>query len=248
MNENTLNTLMCAEYEDILAGNRKSFSNAILKKYNNSKYYVPMLRFVFENMLGWTPEDVKLYISMDVLRALKLEQVIGLLEIPTEIDLEQDSFYLAHILYPDLYPYDFTTAILTEYKRKTGDEEGNIKKGFFDDEKGRYAARICLRYAIEQDLPIITSEKIYEFFADETKANQFINDHRLRNGYLIHYESPLEYLHDALLPPMRCELYYWFYIFKNQFDSDKKVYRDIQRKKRRERYKNNAGNGKRKHI
>lgn len=225
MSEFTLNTLLCAEYEEILTGKRKQLSNSLLKKYNHSKYYVPMMRYVFEEMLRWTPEDVKLYISMDVIRALKLECITGLIEIPAEIDIERDSFYLAHVLYPEQYPYDFRISILTEYKRRIEeDEDGKIKNGFFDDEKGRIAARICLRYAVEHHLPLVSSEKIYEFFSDPEKAGQFLKDYKLKNAYQIHYESELEYLHDAMLPPMRCELYYWYYIFRKQFNEDKKIY------------------------
>lgn len=219
-----LNILLCAEYENILAGKRTKFSNAVQKKCNNSVYYVPMLRYVFEEMLKWSPEDVKRYISMDLLRAMKLDQIIYLLDIPTEIDLEEDSFYLAHILYPDLYPYDFVTAILTEYKRKTNDDKRKIRKGFFDDAKGREAAKICLRYAIEKDVPAVSAREIYEYFSDNTRAVRFIRDHKLNNAYIKHYEDPMEYLHDAMLPHMKNELYYQYYMFKRQFKADKKEY------------------------
>lgn len=225
MREYTLNTLMCAEYEEILSGRRRTFSNALLKKYNNSRYYVPFLRYVFEEMLRWTPGDLKNHISMRVIRALKIEQIILLMDIPKEIDLEEDDFYLASIIYPELYPYDYTTAILTEYKRKLQEDgEGKIKKGFFDDERGRYAAQICLHYAIEEFLPIISSEKRYEFFADTTKANQFLKDYKLRNAFMIHYEIPLEYLHDSLPARERSDLHYWYNLFRMQFNDDRREY------------------------
>lgn len=239
MKEYTLNTLLCAEYEEILTGKRTQLSNSLLKKYSNSKYYVPMMRYVFEEMLGWSPEDVRLYISMDVIRALKLEMIINMVDIPNVVNLEEDTGYLAHLLYPERYPFDYTTAVLTEYKRRTeGGGDGNLKKGFFDDEKGRIAARICLRYAIEHHLQVVSSDRIYEFFADTEKATDFILEHKLKNALQLHYESCLEYLHDSLLPPMRCELYYWFHVFKNQFDDDRNKYlieiveRRIEREKR----------------
>lgn len=226
MREHALNTLMCAEYEEILSGRRRGFSNALLKKYNNARYYVPFLRYVFEEMLRWTPADVKTYISMKVIRALKIEQIIYLMDIPREIELEEDDFYLASIIYPELYPYDHTTAILTEYKRKLKEDgEGKIKKGFFEDERGRYAAQICLNYAIQTFLPIVSSEKRYAYFADFTKANQFFKDHKLRNAFLNHYDLPLEYLHDSLPPRERSDLFYWYHIFRMQFDEDRREYK-----------------------
>lgn len=225
MSDQTLNTLMCAEYEEILTGKRRGFSNALLKKFNNYKYYVPFLQYVFEEMLRWTPADVNAHATMNVIRALKIDQIICLMDIPKEIDLEEDAFFLSSIIYPELYPYDYTTAILTEYKRKLKEDgEGKIKKGFFDDEKGRYAAQICLHYAIDTYLPLVSSEKRYQFFADITNANQFFKIFKLRNAFLIHYETPIEYLHDSLKPRERSDLFYWYYLFRKQFDEDKREY------------------------
>lgn len=60
------------EYEDILLKKRKDFSATYIGQNASQKDIKELFQYVFENLLEWTPEMARDYLTMDIIQKLHL--------------------------------------------------------------------------------------------------------------------------------------------------------------------------------
>ena len=87
------------EYEQILIGNRKEFSQTYLPRIQNSNDLRKVLRYITERILHWTPQQTKTFLTPEVVEHLHMKRLIKLIKFPPELDPETDLFYVSG---PDL--------------------------------------------------------------------------------------------------------------------------------------------------
>lgn len=80
------------EYEDILLKKRKDFSATYIGQNASQKDIKELFQYVFENLLEWTPEMARDYLTMDIIQKLHLMRPLRKLEYPPEINIDQDLF------------------------------------------------------------------------------------------------------------------------------------------------------------
>ena len=212
-------TVLYIEYEEILLGHRNSFST--LNRRANDIYYPPLIRHALEDMIGWDAKTIRERLNMGILKALKLDVLLSNIELPLEVDLNEDCYYLVHLMYPHEYRYNRVDTIERSYRRVL--EKGEkIRKGLFSGEKGRDAARICLRYVITNMLPVMTTEDLYKLFANSLQARKTLAEYSLQDACDRLYKNPLDYLHDSLEAPVKNDLYYHYYRFRTEYRRAKK--------------------------
>ena len=59
------------EYEDILLKKRKDFSATYIGQNASQKDIKELFQYVFENLLEWTPEMARDYLTMDIIQKLR---------------------------------------------------------------------------------------------------------------------------------------------------------------------------------
>ena len=89
------------EYEDILLKKRKDFSATYIGQNASQKDIKELFQYVFENLLEWTPEMARDYLTMDIIQKLHLMRPLRKLEYPPEINIDQDLFSVAWMVYPE---------------------------------------------------------------------------------------------------------------------------------------------------
>lgn len=198
------------EYEEIILGKRKNFSNwYFMDEISNGQQECHQLslevfRYCFEDLLHWTPETVYQSVSKDLLIQMHLYPLWKRqLVFPKNVKKNRDYYYIAYMLYPEIFQDDFRSETVEVYQAVLSGELFKIPKNFFDGLEGRKRAIICLQYLISQQIPYRTTEDLYQKFS-ETEIKAFLNARALLIPCTRFFESPIDFLHFSLPKQMRC--------------------------------------------
>lgn len=213
------------EYEDILLKKRKDFSSTYIGQNAAQKDIKELFRYVFENLLNWTPEMARDYLTMDIIKKLHLMRPLKKLECPPEINIEQDLFCVAWMVYPDKIHISRHALVINVYQKVLQDKMLKYPKKFFLESDGEVNACICLLYAINQQLPYKNVRELYSFFGNRKKALRFLRSVRLYVPCNSIYEYPIDFLHAALPDDQKEELIYRYERFKMSLIEQKEVYK-----------------------
>lgn len=206
-----MNYAICTEYENYILGNSNSYKivKSNMNKGDVEERTLSLLRYVFEDLLEWTPQMVRDYLTWDLLKWLKLDIAIKKIEFPSELDPQKDLFYIAHILYPKEIRYRQKDFTLQVYDKVMKGEKRKFPKGFFSMKNGQNNLKICFLYCVQQNLYDLSLKEQYLYFSDVKQANDFIKKTNLRTAYYKYYKTILELFHDSL-GDAASELYYQY--------------------------------------
>ena len=196
------------EYEDVLAGAKKSLPTIYFSDKTNQKTTLDFLVYVFEGILGWDAEDVRGRLDRRVIKKLRLERAVNCLEFPPELDPEEDLWYISCLLYPDKYRYDRDRHSLATYEKVLSENLPRFPKWFFSDYDGEVNAALCLNYALSRYFPATSIPELYEVFASP-KANSLMNEFKLSQPCALFFGSPLDMLHNSLCSEERSDYHYY---------------------------------------
>ena len=211
MSANETTRAMIQEWERQLASNEPIkipdwfFSHTDEQNHENACH---LFRYVFENILEWSPQDVMNYLSADIVAKLGLTKPYSRLIFPTEIKngrstrtLESRSAYgyVAALCYPSvIHEYDLQNIWIMEYNRElSGEKRASIRD--FEGEHGYDKARLLLNYWLinHPEERFTDLEAMYAFFATK-EASDYIKKIKLDKACQIFFKSPLEYFHESL--------------------------------------------------
>ncbi len=160
-----------------------------------------LFRYVFENILEWTPTEVVNYLTFEHIKQLNLSRAFNVLDYPPEYkDRRCAPFYVGILCYPQLKRYyDEQTLWIMEYNRCV-DRGRNHYVNFDEDniENARDKARFLLNHVLINDceLHFRNIEEVYAFFASK-KAERWLATKKLKAAVKF-FDSPLDFLHQSL--------------------------------------------------
>lgn len=221
------------EYEEILTGKRRDVSTGYKGKNLNMDYLVNLFRYVYEDLFEWTPDEVVRNTDKEFLERMHLTSLFGMLPFPPELDPKVDIYYIGHILYPDIMPYDKKAMTIRVYEKVLSGTIKKFPKKFFDGGNGRLALQICFQSAVSAKLQYSDVEGLYRFFVSP-KGMRFLQQMKILVPCLEAYGNPISLLHDALPDTARSELYYRFYLFADSFVKQKNIYKKTHRAEKTE--------------
>ena len=85
-----MNYALFVEYEGILLGNTQKFSQLSLTRLREKTTAKQILRFIFEELLEWTPEQVRDYLTPQIAEKLHLTRIVHQIDFPSECNPETD--------------------------------------------------------------------------------------------------------------------------------------------------------------
>ena len=176
-----------------------------------------LFRYVFEDLLGWSPEKIRSMVSIKILKFLKLDVFLSKLPCPSELVEKRDYFYIAESMYPDVFKIRTEERVMYTYKRFQDGEIQKLPKNFFSTIQAPEIACTCLRMAITKDIDASSPYDLYMLFSNKTWAKEFLRKASLLRPCENLYKEPLAYLHDALPMEERSEAIYRFVIFKRDW-------------------------------
>lgn len=206
------------EYIDILLGNRESFSSYYFKKtkYSNEQMALIVFKFAFENLINWTPYELRDCLNMKMLKALKLSGLMPYIQFPTELkkDPSKRILYVISKIYPDKVKMSFMDITIKVYDDFLNKITDKLPRDFFTgNSEGRNRACICLLYIISRYYSYMSVRELYEMFSHKDIAST-LKSYKLLSACKEHYMAPLEFLHDALPLNLKNELYFHYYLFE----------------------------------
>lgn len=215
------------EEKNSIDGSHNVNANAI-----NRDRVLALFRFVFEEILNWTPEDAANNLNGEICSKLDLNKPLAQLapyfkEVGCTI--QSDHFYVAKLCYPDvLKSYNQRQSVITTYQAVLRAKDVHFSTVFFSEGDVELKATYCLMYALSHQVRFKNVWEMYKFFADDTKGNQFIQEFRLQTPLKKLFINPLHYLHQSLTSEQRDPLYHSLLqankLFeKNGIDLDMKV-------------------------
>jgi len=203
-----------AEYEDLLVGKRKTLSPYYFN-YNttgNMRLALQIAKYAFDTYLGWSPDQLRDCLTIDVVERLKLHGLIRYIAFPPELDSTKDLFYIAWLLYPATVHFSEKDLVLRVYKNLLAKKIQKYPKEFFTGRDGLTRAQVCLRYMIEQYLPVKSIDELYEYFGTQ-KSVRFMRQNKLLVVCNDLFYTPVEFLHKSLHKNQQNVFLYRYYDF-----------------------------------
>lgn len=206
------------EYDEMLIGKRKKlplifFSNGTTA---NHRLALEIMKYSFETYLQWTPMEICDWLTMDIIKQLKLNSLLRYIIYPKELEITSDLFYMAKLLYPSSISFSQTELILYVYKRMLSSKRGKFPKEFFNGVNGIYRATVCLRYMIEHYIPFDNIPQLYQLFASP-KISKLLRTYKIIGVCEDLFGTPLDFLHETLTEEQKNNGLYLYYKFKRLY-------------------------------
>lgn len=206
------------EYEEILLGKRKQFTNIDLKNTStrNHEVLLEVFRYFFDDILCWSPETVERNLTNDLLKKYKLDKFYanciifdneanGKARFVRKELVKADVMQLLKMIYKDRYHIDMYSMIVETYLDVVEGRLAKFPKNFFSaSADGKLKACICLQHAIKMHNQFRNIQELYCVFADRNIL-KLLDIWHLRDVAEQYYDTPIEFLHDALPKDQREE-------------------------------------------
>lgn len=167
-------------YKRILAGQQKRFSPYEFEDIQYRKQKVQLvLRYAFEKVKNWTPEQARQELSLDDVKALKLHLVREFIEPPIEAKSE-DVYYLVEYAYPYLPRLNEEQKVLWVYQEVLQGKRRHFPPHYFQSVKGEERAKICFDYLCKELLKINDIHDIPKIFGKTEKAYGILRKYKLK--------------------------------------------------------------------
>lgn len=200
-------TGIALEYERLLMGKQKIFSRAYNREGVSEEKIIPIFKYVFIKLLRWDAGTMKSYLNHDILSLLKLSKLATRLNIPQEINIEKDCFYLACKVYPEQIQFSKRNLVLYTYEKVLNKERAKFPRNFFEAKQGHINACICLQYSLSKKT-FRNARELYEFFSDGKAIRKYLKEIHLYDYFIALYEFPVDFLHACLSDHDKSELFY----------------------------------------
>ena len=94
------------------------------------------------------------------------------MEYPPEINIDQDLFSVAWMVYPEQIHISRHELVLNVYQKVLSDRLIKYPKKFFLEADGEVNACICLLYAINQEMPSHNIEDLYVHYRETIRVQE----------------------------------------------------------------------------
>ena len=219
------------DYEKLMTIESKKKMKTTLKDEDDNKVSLMnaafLMKYIFENILEWTPYMIRDYFTPEIAKWLHIDYCVAKIPFPPELDHNNDYFFVAHYLYPDILPYNKKKAVLEVYNRERNKKSPKFPRKFFQDKAGKDNLDICLKYIISENFYAMDNKAIYDYFSDIKRAKKFIDDCSLATPVKNHYSSVLNAIHSVLPEGDKDETYYHLIVLNNCLEK-KKIHCEVK--------------------
>ena len=208
-------TSIYMDYESVMIRKKTTKNYKVILKGEDEEqgleHATKLLKYVFENILEWSPRMIHDYFTPEIKDWLNLDVCTRKIPFPPELNPHKDLFYIAHYLYPDVISYNKKSAVLDTYNKSIENNNNKLPKDFFRNNDGKDNFDICLKYVISEKFFLSDSKEIYDFFAKHRQAVNYLREKELYLPCERYYESMLEAVHHILPAAEKNDTIYYKY-------------------------------------
>ena len=218
------------EYDEILCHNRVEFYGTYVGRYSTQEEMRDYLLYIFEDFLGWSPEELRDHFTHELAEKLHITRLISKIKWPVELDRDKDLFYVAVFLYPDRITYPRRERVLAHYREVYLKKEKTSQKTFFDPDLPEMYLLNCMEYIMEEEFGDWSPEDIYAFFSGKKKTYMdVLRKYKIGIACQLNYEYIIDIVHQALPEEKRdTDLYAFWRVI--HFYRDNKLRKKTDRK------------------
>lgn len=209
------------DYENSLIGMNKDIG--IYNFYGaeaggaNQQRAIVCIKYVIENVLQWSVEEAIQKFDDYMISLMKLDRVVDFIRFPTEVK-SRDTRYILSLIYPERIHMNLETMVLDIYKDVLA-HEAQFPREYFAGANGFYRYCICLQYLITHYHPTTSIEELYSFISS-TEGKRFLMEYRLKIPAEQLEINPLDCIYQLTKETEFSELYYHFYLFKENYNKN----------------------------
>ena len=123
------------DYESVMIKKKTTKNYKVILKGEDEEqgleHATKLLKYVFENILEWSPRMIHDYFTPEIKDWLNLDVCTRKIPFPPELNPHKDLFYIAHYLYPDVISYNKKSAVLDNYNKSIENNNNKLPKDFF---------------------------------------------------------------------------------------------------------------------
>lgn len=203
-----------AEYDAIMIGKRKGFSDIYLRRENatSMKYALAIMRYAFEKYLQWGPDVVKAQINKEIMELMHLDLLMKYIQYPVEYDKTKDYFYLALLMYGGVNEA-IRNRTIHIYEKIIAGELSKYPKDYFVGNDGIVRAGICLQYMITNYVSYKNMNDLYHIFSTE-EGYKLLSKYKLLHICRETFDTPVDFLHFVLPAKLKNPFYLNYYRYK----------------------------------
>lgn len=206
-------------FQNYLFGTAKKFlfKPSDMSDKQKSELSKKIVRWVIEDMLGWTPQEAKEHFGEKEIKTFKLSGIAKKIIYPDDIS-RKDYPYLISILYPDVIRYDATEGIIKLWDMLlTGIEIKKFPPNLFVGESGKERVYTLLNEFNKRYIPAKDIPDLYRIYSNSAMINKKLNEAKLYQSLSKYYTYPIEILHRMLreLLGEEDDYLYALYLYEN---------------------------------
>ena len=176
-----------------------------------------IIRFAIENYLKWRPIDVKRYLTMSIMKKMKLDLLIKqYIPIPAEYKSKTDATFLAQMLYPKVYKENLEKQCRQMFDKICNGELARFPSRWIDGFNGIRRLSILIQYMVSTMPRFESLYEMYEYFANK-KAGKIFQQYKLYNFAMSLYPSIFEAFHYSMPPDLQSETLYYMFQYKRHY-------------------------------
>lgn len=208
------------EYENILLGKKTGFASYFFQHSpeRNENTALSVIKYALETYLRWTPVQSYASFGKETVKLMHLDGLLRFIRFPPEADPATDWFIIIGKIYPGLVKINKKEMTLIIYRKVLNGTLYKFPKGFFDGAPGQTRAIICLRHMLAQHGSFESIEQLYRAFAGSS-GTKMLKKYKLSAPCTYLFESPLDFVHEALSEEEQNELFYRYYRFKTVMEA-----------------------------
>jgi len=157
-----------------------------------------VVRYAVNDILQWTPQEAMDCMTVDIARQLRLDVIAKYVNYPADLSRSKDYAWLIHRAFPEETTYDISREAVQLYERVLRGELSRFPKRIFNGENGAKKLSILLRVYISNNIPSASVDELYAIFGDPATGNARLHEAKLYYPCHENYETPLDYLNQAL--------------------------------------------------
>jgi hypothetical protein len=175
---------MFVDYDDSLIGripvvDSYNFYGTEDAKLANEKKALQCFRYAIESVLEWTPEIAARKFDNYMIELMNLKRLVSYIDFPIEIIDDLCPKVILSKLYPDVVHVSTQSLIKNTFEAVLKRDDRHFPRDYFSGARGYKRFAFCLKYLIENYLPISTVEGLYDFF-DSQDGKKFLYSYKLK--------------------------------------------------------------------
>ena len=206
-------------FQNYLLGETKKFQfkPSNISEEEKKKLTLKIVKWVIEDMLGWTPKEASEHFGEKEVKTYKLTSLLDNF-FSGEGMGKRNYLYMLSLIYPESIEYDASKGIIEIWDNILENRTQRFPTNHFIGEQGRERAFTLLDEFNKRYVPAADFQELYKKYGESNEINNLLRTAKLYTSLSRFCNYPIQLLHQMLqekYPGEENEYLYAVYLYKN---------------------------------